>query len=85
MLVNAFGDLIEIDVDGSSPFAVDNYHVVAWESTLTYNIKTASGVFGFKTGEGLVNEFTGRGKVLIQTRNVSSLASLLIPYLPQGK
>ena len=85
MLVNAFGDLVEIDLDGSAPFVVDNEHVVAWESTLTYNIKSASGIFGFKTGEGLVNEFTGRGKLFIQTRNVSSLATILRPFLPTGK
>ncbi len=85
MLVNAFGDLVEIDLDGSAPFIVDNDHVVAWESTLKYNIKSASGLFGFKTGEGLVNEFIGSGKLFIQTRNVSSLATMLRPFIPTGK
>jgi len=36
-----------------------------------------SGTFGFTTGEGLVNRFMGEGKVYIQTRNLSSLASAL--------
>ena len=85
MLVNAFGDLVAIDLDGSAPFIVDNDHVVAWESTLKYNIKSASGLFGFKTGEGLVNEFIGSGKLFIQTRNVSSLATMLRPFIPTGK
>ena len=85
MLVNAFGDLVEIDLDGSAPFIVDNDHVVAWESTLKYNIKSASGLFGFKTGEGLVNEFIGSGKLFIQTRNVLSLATMLRPFIPTGK
>ncbi|MGB4915417.1 MAG: TIGR00266 family protein [Leptotrichiaceae bacterium] len=85
MLVNAFGDIIEIDLDGTAPFIVDNEHVVAWESTLQYNIKSASGIFGFKTGEGLVNEFVGKGKLYIQTRNTASLASLLRPFIATGK
>lgn len=85
MLVNGFGDIIEIELDGNSPFVVDNYHVVAWENTLTYNIKAASGMFGFTTGEGVVNEFTGKGKLLIQTRNISGLAGLVKPFIPTGK
>ena len=85
MLVNGFGDIVEVDLDGSNPFVVDNFHVVAWESTLAYNIKAASGMFGFTTGEGVVNEFTGRGKLLVQTRNISGLAGLVRPFIPTGK
>ena len=85
MLVNGFGNIVEVDLDGSNPFVVDNFHVVAWESTLAYNIKAASGMFGFTTGEGVVNEFTGRGKLLVQTRNISGLAGLVRPFIPTGK
>ena len=85
MLVNGFGDIIEVELDGTSPFVVDNYHVVAWESTLSYNIKAASGMFGFTTGEGVVNEFTGKGKLLIQTRNLSGIARLIGSFIPTGK
>jgi len=82
MLVSAYGDLLELKVDGSAPLIVDNTHVVAWSSGLDYQIKVASGAFGFTTGEGLVNEFRGVGTVLIQTRNVQSLASMLKPFIP---
>ena len=82
MLVSAYGDLLELKVDGSAPLIVDNTHVVAWSSGLDYQIKVASGAFGFTTGEGLVNEFRGAGTVLIQTRNVQSLASMLKPFIP---
>lgn len=82
MLVASYGDIIEIPMDGSTPLIVDNTHVVAWSSTLEYEIRIASGTFGFKTGEGLVNEFTGKGTVLIQTRNVEALANMLLPYIP---
>lgn len=82
MLVSAYGDLLELAVNGSSPLVVDNTHVVAWSSGLRYEIKVASGSFGFTTGEGLVNEFHGNGTVLIQTRNVQSLATMLKPFIP---
>ena len=84
MLINAYGDILEFDLDGTKPFVVDNTHVVAWSSTLNYDIKIASGTFGFKTGEGLVNEFNGVGKVYVQTRNVQSLAEMLAPFMPSS-
>ncbi len=82
ILVNGFGDLLEIELDGSKPFQIDNGHVVAWEDTLDYRLETASGLIGFKTGEGYVNTFTGRGKVIIQTRQIEAFAEMLIPFLP---
>lgn len=84
MLITSYGDIIEIQLDGSKPLIVDNTHVVAWTSTLDYEIKVASGAFGFTTGEGLVNEFHGKGTILIQTRNVQSLAQMLSPYIVSG-
>lgn len=83
MIVAGYGDILEVELDGSHPFVIDNFHVVAWQSSLNYQIKIASGVFGFKSGEGVVNEFTGVGKVLIQTRNISELAREIIPFIPQ--
>ena len=81
MLLNSYGDILELSLNGSAPLVVDNSHVVAWSSTLDYEIKVASGSFGFTTGEGLVNEFRGVGSILIQTRNVESLADVLKPFL----
>lgn len=81
LLVNSYGDLIELDLDGEQPFVVDNQHVIAWSDSLDYKIKVASGLFGFKTGEGVVNEFHGKGKLLIQTRNIQAFAGILSPFL----
>ena len=81
MLVNSYGDIREIHMDGTIPLTVDNTYVVAWTTSLDYEIKVASGTFGFKTGEGLVNEFKGSGTVLIQTRNIPSLAGMLQPFM----
>lgn len=84
MLVSSYGDILELQLDGRKPMVVDNTHVVAWSTTLDYEIKVASGTFGFTTGEGLVNEFRGVGTVLIQTRNVEALAGMLQPFFPSG-
>ncbi|SUP59236.1 Protein of uncharacterised function DUF124 [Weissella viridescens] len=51
-------------LDGTKPLIVDNQYVVAWTSELEYTIEVAAGVVGFKTGEGLANEFHETGTVL---------------------
>ena len=82
LLISAFGDLIEVECTPVKPITIDNEHVVAWDASLNYSIEVASGTFGFTTGEGLVNKFTGSGKILIQTRNIHSLADAVKPFLP---
>lgn len=78
----SYGGIEAIDVDGS--YIVDNGHLVGFEGGLTFNIRSAGG--GLKglavSGEGLVCEFRGRGRVYIQSRNTSALASWLTPLLP---
>ena len=83
LYINTFGDLVVINVEDYYELNVDNEHVVAWEDTVDYSIGVASGVFGFTSGEGLVNRFSGRGKVLLQSRNVENLAKVLVPHLPK--
>lgn len=85
LLINAYGDIMEINVDDAHPITIDNEHVVAWDDSLDYEIKIASGTFGFTTGEGLVNVFHGNGKVYIQSRNLHSLADTLMPFIPQRR
>lgn len=82
VLVSAFGDILELEVTEDRPLIIDNEHVVAWESTLDYHLEIASGTFGFTTGEGIVNNFSGHGKVLIQTRNLHSLAEAIRVFIP---
>jgi len=82
MLIAAYGDLVEVECTPAKPVIIDNEHVVAWDASLSYSIEVASGSFGFTTGEGLVNKFTGSGKILIQTRNISALADAVKPFLP---
>lgn len=84
LLVSSFGDLIELECTADRPLVIDNEHVVAWDAGLSYSIEVASGTFGFTTGEGLVNKFTGNGKILIQTRNIHALADAVRPFLPSG-
>lgn len=84
ILISAFGDMLELEITPERPIVIDNEHVVAWDANLDYNMRVASGTFGFTTGEGIVNEFYGQGKVLIQTRNIHNLADAIRPFMPSG-
>lgn len=74
---NSYGGVLPVQING--PYVVDNGHIVAFDSNLTYTLKRAGkGMMGFlASGEGIVCEFNGQGTVYVQSRNVSSLVSWL--------
>ena len=80
--INAYGGIREVEVDGS--FVCDTGHMVAFDQCLGYKLRLAGGgmLTAFKSGEGLVFEFSGKGKLLLQSRNLSSLVSWISPLLP---
>ncbi|HUT55039.1 MAG TPA: TIGR00266 family protein [bacterium] len=81
LFINAYGGIRELDLNG--PFIVDTGHIVAFEESLTFNVKKVGGWKStLLSGEGLVCEFNGKGKLWIQTRNVGAMVSWLRPMLP---
>lgn len=82
LLVNAFGRIEEIDVQ--SALTVDTGHVVAFEDSLQYSAgKAASGwVQSFLSGEGIVLNFTGTGKLWVQSHNPSEFGGTVGSMLP---
>ncbi len=74
----AYGALVEKEVDGE--YIVDTSHLVAYEPGIKLKLQLAGGVFSsFFGGEGLVTRVQGKGKIIIQTRSLSGLASWLNP------
>jgi uncharacterized protein (TIGR00266 family) len=80
--INAYGGIKEMPVDGT--LVVDTGHMVAFDASLDYKLRMAGKglLTAFKSGEGLVFEFSGKGRLLIQSRNVDSLVSWVTPALP---
>ena len=77
--LSSYGAIHEVEVSGS--YIVDTSHIVAFEDSLTFNIRKVGGLKSlFFSGEGLVCEFNGTGKLWFQPRNPSSLASFLHPF-----
>jgi len=81
----SYGAMKEIEVTPDTPIKIDNGHVVAFTEGLSYNISKVKGLGSFLFGgEGFTLDFQGSGKVWIQTRNISSLATQLMPFLPSS-
>ncbi len=79
--MSSYGAIHAVDVTGT--YIVDTSHIVAFEDTLTFNVRKVGGLKSlFFSGEGLVCEFSGTGRLWVQTRNAGSLASFLHPFRP---
>jgi len=81
LLLSAFGAIHEMDL--SEPFIIDTGHIVAFEPTLNFKIRRVGSWFStFFSGEGFVCEFSGTGKLWIQTRNPVEFGATVGPRLP---
>lgn len=82
VFVTSYGAIDEIQCNGS--YVVDNGHIVGFDSSLNFKIRSGGGgLLGFlASGEGIVCEFQGQGKILIQSRNTGALVDWLTPMLP---
>ncbi len=84
LFLSSFGGIEEINVDGK--LAVDTGHIVAFEEGLDFRITKVGGLKAtILSGEGLVAEFNGKGKVWIQTRSIGEYIGWLASLLPSQK
>jgi uncharacterized protein (TIGR00266 family) len=87
---NTFGAILEVQVLGE--YVVDTGCIVAFDSTLSYQVTTMPRPAGggrLKTflfgGEGLVCRFSGNGRLWIQTRGVGPFLGWVHPFRPVEK
>ena len=57
---------------------IDNNHIVAWSTSLDYDIHMENGFWqSIGTGEGLVNTFRGTGEIYVQSLNPITFAEIV--------
>ncbi|MGO4614998.1 AIM24 family protein [Nocardia sp. 2YAB30] len=67
-VANGAADVHTIDLDGTDGLTINGANVLAFDSTLTYNVRMVQGAAGFASNAGLFNcVFTGRGRIAITT------------------
>jgi uncharacterized protein (TIGR00266 family) len=84
VVVACYGALDLVTLTGGESFVIDSGHVVAFDPSVSYTTRKAStGLMNtLKSGEGLVMEFTGPGRVWVQTRNPGEFIAWLTTVLP---
>jgi uncharacterized protein (TIGR00266 family) len=84
LLVSSYGAIYEKTIGPTERYTVDSSHLVAFDAGMTVRPK---GVGGLKStvfsGEGLVIEMTGPGRIYIQTRSPKALIEWIIPQIPK--
>ncbi|MEO5347493.1 MAG: TIGR00266 family protein [Magnetococcus sp. YQC-9] len=84
LAVAAFGSVFLLDVKPGQPLTIDNEHIVAWETSLNYEITTPL-LSAATSGEAVVLRFSGQGQILLASRNKKTLIAWLAENLPTGQ
>jgi uncharacterized protein (TIGR00266 family) len=86
LFLSSYGAIHEIDLGPGEKYVVDTGHMVAFGEGVGYNVKTVGGLKStLFSGEGLVCDLTGPGKIWIQSRSADAFLSWLIPQLPEKR
>lgn len=84
LIVSSYGAIHHVDLAAGQKYVVDTGHLVTFEQQLEFKVKK---VAGWKStlfsGEGLVVELTGPGRLTLQTRSQDAFLGWLIPKIPQ--
>ena len=84
LVISSFGAIHPMELGAGEKFVVDTGHLVTFDERVRYDVKK---VAGWKStlfsGEGLVAELTGPGKINLQSRSQDSFLSWLIPRIPK--
>jgi len=84
LLVSLYGAIFERSLSPGERHIVDSTHLVAFDATMDVQVKTVGGLKStLLSGEGLVVQITGPGRLFIQTRSPSALINWIIPHIPR--
>jgi uncharacterized protein (TIGR00266 family) len=83
LVLSSYGAIHAIDLQPGQTYTVDTGHMVAWTEGIQYNVrKVGNWKSTFFSGEGLVCDLTGPGRIYLQTRSQDAFLGWLIPKLP---
>jgi uncharacterized protein (TIGR00266 family) len=86
LLLSSYGAIHPVELDSGEGYTVDTGHLVAFSEGIGFNVRAIGGVRStLLSGEGLVVDLTGPGKVFMQTRSADAFLSWLMPFLPADR
>lgn len=86
LILGSYGAIHEKGLAAGEVYTVDTGHLVAFSEGMGFRVKAVGGMKStLFSGEGLVVDLTGPGKLFMQTRSDDAFLSWLIPKLPTQK
>jgi uncharacterized protein (TIGR00266 family) len=84
LIVSSYGAIHPVELAAGQKYVVDTGHLVTFDADIDFKVRK---VAGWKStlfsGEGLVAELTGPGRLTLQTRSEDAFLSWLKPHLPK--
>ena len=82
LIVSSYGAIHEVDLGPGERFTVDTGHLVAFEEHIGFTVRAIGGLKStLFSGEGLVVDLTGPGRVFMQTRSTDAFLTWLVPQV----
>jgi uncharacterized protein (TIGR00266 family) len=86
LILSSYGAIHEMTLAANQKFTIDTGHIVAFSESIGFKVRQVGGLKStLLSGEGLVVDLTGPGRLLMQTRSTNAFLSWLIPLLPKSK
>ena len=83
LMLSSYGAIHDMSLREGERYTVDTGHLVAFTEGMGFAVRRIGGVKStLFSGEGLVVDLTGPGRVLMQTRSADAFLSWLTPKLP---
>jgi uncharacterized protein (TIGR00266 family) len=85
LIFGSYGAIHERNLVAGEKYRVDTGHIVAFSDGMGFQVASVGGLKStLLSGEGLVAELTGPGRLLLQTRSEDAFLSWLLPKLPKS-
>ena len=82
IVLSSYGAIHEMRLAAGQRFTVDTGHLVAFDEGIGFKVRAVGGIKStLFSGEGLVVDLTGPGRVLMQTRSTDAFLTWLIPQV----
>ena len=82
LILSSYGAIHERNLAAGETYTVDTGHLVAFAEGIGFSVRAVGGLKStLFSGEGLVVDLTGPGKVLMQTRSSDAFLTWLVPQV----
>ena len=84
VVLSSYGAIHEMSLSQGQSYTIDTGHLVAFSEGMGFRVRSVGGIKStLFSGEGLVVDLTGPGRVLMQTRSTDAFIAWLTPHLPK--